>query len=189
MTMQVLETALKGVKIFTPKKHGDHRGFFSETYNQKTFADAGVNYKFVQDNQSFSAEPFTFRGLHYQEPPHTQAKLVRILRGAALDIVVDLRKGSPTYLKNIMVELNPENWTQILVPEGFAHGILTLKPDTEVFYKVSDFYAPQSDRGVLWSDPKLNLQLPVDAAKLILSDKDKNLPLLNEDNLPFVYRG
>ncbi len=187
--MQITATALPEVRIFSPKKHGDHRGFFSEVYNQKTMAEAGVNYTFVQDNQSLSAEPFTFRGLHYQTPPYTQAKLVRVLNGAVLDIVVDIRKGSPRYGKSIMVELRPDLWNQILVPEGFAHGILTLKPNTEVFYKVNQPYAPQHDRGILWSDPALNLQLPVAAGQLILSDKDKNLPLLKDADNPFVYQG
>src|ERR1700760_2593967 len=133
--MQVQETALPGVKIYSPKKNGNHRGFFSEVYNKKTLEDLGVTYDFIQDNQSLSAEPFTFRGLHYQEPPVAQSKLVRVLNGAVLDIVVDIRKGSSTYGKHIMVELRPELWNQILVPAGFAHGILTLEPNTEVFYK------------------------------------------------------
>lgn len=187
--MQITATALPEVKVITPRKFGDHRGFFSETYSARAFADNGIHYNFVQDNQSFSQAPYTLRGLHYQKPPFAQAKLVRILRGAALDIVVDIRKGSPRFGKYITVELTPELWNQILIPEGFAHGILTLLPDTEVYYKVSNLYSPENDRGVLWSDPAIGLKLPVAGDKLILSDKDKQQPLLQDADNPFVYQG
>jgi dTDP-4-dehydrorhamnose 3,5-epimerase len=185
--MQVIDTPFPEVKVFVPKKHGDHRGFFSETYSARALEPYGITDMFVQDNQSFSAEPYTFRGLHFQKPPFAQMKLVRALRGAALDIVVDIRKGSPNYGKHITVELRADAWNQILVPEGFAHGILTLEPDTELYYKVNRFYSPENDRGILWSDPALNLRLPVDAGKLILSPKDQNQPLLAAVDSPFVY--
>jgi dTDP-4-dehydrorhamnose 3,5-epimerase len=185
--MNVQMTALPEVKLLTPEKFGDARGFFSETWRADAFAKAGIAAAFIQDNQSYSAAPFTFRGLHYQKPPHAQAKLVRVLRGAALDIVVDIRKGSPTYRRHIAVELSAEKWNQIFIPEGFAHGALTLAPDTELFYKVTAHYAPEAERGIVWNDPALNIQLPVAVDKVILSDKDKNQPLLKDADNPFVY--
>ncbi|MBI3418939.1 MAG: dTDP-4-dehydrorhamnose 3,5-epimerase [Proteobacteria bacterium] len=185
--MQITPTAIPEVKVLSPKKFEDSRGFFSEVYSDKNLAGLGLARGFVQDNHSFSAELFTFRGLHYQEPPFAQAKLVRILAGAALDIAVDIRKGSPTYGQHVMVELRPQLWNQIFVPEGFAHAILTLEPGTEVFYKVSNYYSPQHDKGILWSDPALKLKLPVAVDKLILSDKDRAQPLLKDVKNPFVY--
>ncbi len=187
--MQVTDTAFPEVKVLSPKKFGDARGFFSEVYNEKTMKAAGINYTFVQDNQSYSAEPFTLRGLHYQTPPFGQTKLVRVLRGAALDIVVDVRKGSPNLGKHITVELRPDLWNQILVPEGFAHGILTTEPHTELFYKVTNYYSPANDRGIIWNDPQLAIKLPCDPSKLILSDKDLKLPLFKDADLPFTYKG
>jgi dTDP-4-dehydrorhamnose 3,5-epimerase len=185
--MQIVSTAIPDVKIITPKKHGDTRGFFSEVFIAKTAEQFAPGITFVQDNHSLSEKPFTLRGLHYQEPPHAQAKLVRILKGAALDIAVDIRKGSPTFGQHVKVELRPELWNQIYVPAGFAHAVLTLEPATEIFYKVSDYYAPSHDKGILITDPALNIQLPVPAEKLILSDKDKQLPLLKDAHTPFVY--
>lgn len=176
--MQVTETKIPDVKIFTPKKHGDHRGFFSETYNAKTFADLGVELVFVQDNHSLSAEKNVLRGLHFQLPPYAQDKLVRCIRGAILDVAVDIRKSSPTYGQHVAAEISAENWAQILVPKGFAHGFVTLEPNTEVIYKVTDYYAPDHDRGILWSDPALQIDWPVDEGRVILSDKDKAQPLL-----------
>ncbi len=186
--MEIVATALPEVKVITPKKHGDHRGFFSEVYNQKALVAAGLDYNFVQDNHSYSQAPYTLRGLHYQKPPFAQTKLVRVLRGAAIDIVVDIRKGSPNYGKHVLVELSAELWNQILVPAGFAHGVFTTAPDTELFYKVTNYYSAENDRGMLWNDPALNIKLPLkDGVQPILSDKDTKQPLFKDADNPFVY--
>lgn len=174
--MEIISTAIPDVKVLTPKKFGDHRGFFSETYNQKALAAAGITLEFVQDNHSLSVEPGVLRGLHFQTPPFGQDKLVRVLRGAVLDVAVDLRRSSPTYGQHVAVELSAENFKQILVPNGFAHGVITLAPNTEIFYKVTHFYAPECDKGVLWNDPDLGIDWPVPESGPILSDKDKNQP-------------
>jgi dTDP-4-dehydrorhamnose 3,5-epimerase len=186
--MEIVATSFPEVKVLTPKKHGDHRGFFSEVYNEAVWEKHGIHLKFVQDNHSFSAAPFTLRGLHYQKPPFAQTKVVRVLRGRALDIVVDIRKGSPTFGQYVTVELSAQMWNQILVPEGFAHGILTLEPDTELFYKVTHYYSPENDRGILWNDPALNIQLPVTPDKVILSEKDAKQPLFKDADNPFTYK-
>ena len=161
-----------------PRKFGDALGFFSEVYSRRALAEVGIALEFVQDNQAFSAEVGTVRGLHFQVPPFAQAKLVRVLRGAIFDVAVDLRRGSPTYGQHVSAVLSAANWTQILVPVGFAHGLATIEPDTEVFYKVSALYAPDHDMGVLWNDPALGIDWPVDAASAILSAKDKVQPKL-----------
>jgi dTDP-4-dehydrorhamnose 3,5-epimerase len=178
--MIVEETALAGVKIIAPKKHGDHRGFFSETYNRKTLAAAGVDLEFVQDNQSLSAQTGTLRGLHFQIPPFAQDKLVRVVRGAVLDVTVDLRKRSATYGRHVAVTLSAENWRQLLIPIGFAHGFCTLEPDTEVIYKVTNYYSAEHDRGLAWDDPALGIAWPVAAERAILSEKDRRNPLLRD---------
>jgi dTDP-4-dehydrorhamnose 3,5-epimerase len=177
---EIVATEIPDVKVITPKKFGDHRGFFSEVYNANVMKAAGINLNWVQDNHSLSAEVGVLRGLHYQIPPFAQDKLVRVTRGKILDVAVDMRKSSPTFGKHVMVELSADNWKQIFVPAGFAHGFVTLEPNTEVIYKVTNFYAPQHDRGVLWNDPALNIKWPIDPAKVILSDKDKKQPLLKE---------
>ena len=145
--MQVIETALRGVVILIPKKIGDSRGFFSETYSRPKLAAAGIALEFVQDNQSLSAEKGVVRGLHYQLYPKAQDKLVRVVRGAILDVAVDIRRGSPTFGKHVAVELSAQNWEQLLVPIGFAHGFVTLEPDTEVIYKVTNEYSPEPRTG------------------------------------------
>ncbi|MCA8931530.1 MAG: dTDP-4-dehydrorhamnose 3,5-epimerase [Rhodospirillaceae bacterium] len=178
MPFEVEPLAIPDVKLIRPVKHGDHRGYFSETYSRRTLAEAGIELDFVQDNQAFSAEVGTVRGLHFQVSPFAQAKLVRVLRGAIFDVAVDLRRGSPTYGQHVSAVLSAANWTQILVPVGFAHGLATIEPDTEVFYKVSALYAPDHDMGVLWNDPALGIDWPVDAASAILSAKDKVQPKL-----------
>jgi dTDP-4-dehydrorhamnose 3,5-epimerase len=178
--MIVEETALAGVKIIAPKKHGDHRGFFSETYNRKTLAAAGVDLEFVQDNQSLSAQTGTLRGLHFQIPPFAQDKLVRVVRGAVLDVTVDLRKRSATYGRHVAVTLSAENWRQLLIPIGFAHGFCTLEPDTEVIYKVTNYYSAEHDRGLAWDDSALGIAWPVAAERAILSEKDRRNPLLRD---------
>ncbi len=178
--MQIEETALDGVKLITPKKFGDHRGFFSVTYSAADLAQAGIDTPFVQDNQSLSAEKGTVRGLHFQLPPFAQAKLVRVVRGAVLDVAVDIRQGSATYGRHVAVTLSAQNWQQLLIPVGFAHGFCTLEPDTEVIYKVSNVYSAPHDRGLMWNDPALAIDWPVGEQEAVLSDKDKTHPLLKD---------
>jgi dTDP-4-dehydrorhamnose 3,5-epimerase len=170
--------ALPEVLIITPKRHGDGRGWFSETWSRQTLAKHGIEFDFVQDNQAFSARRGTIRGLHFQQAPHAQAKLLRVLRGAVYDVAVDVREGSPTFGRWVGAELTAERGEQILVPRGFAHGYCTLVDDTELFYKVDGQYAPQTEGGVLWNDPDLAIDWPVSAAEAMLSDKDKILPRL-----------
>lgn len=176
------------VKVFKPKRHGDHRGWFVESYSARTFESQGIHIQFVQDNQSFSAQKGTLRGLHYQKPPFAQDKLVSVLKGRALDVAVDLRVGSPTFGDHMVVELTAEEGNQILVPAGFAHGIVTLEPDTQIYYKVSAFYSPENDRGIRYDDPDLAIKWPFLQAELVLSDKDLKLPTLKNADNPFVYK-
>jgi dTDP-4-dehydrorhamnose 3,5-epimerase len=174
--MEVIDTDIPAVKLVTPKKLGDHRGFFSETYNRQHLAKAGIDLDFVQDNHSLSGQRGVIRGLHFQVPPFAQDKLIRVVRGRIFDVAVDLRRSSPTYGKHVAVELSADNWRQLLVPVGFAHGFVTLEPNTEVIYKVTTYYAPSHDRGVLWNDPALGIAWPISPSEAILSDKDKVLP-------------
>lgn len=176
--MQITPTAIPDVKLVQPKKFGDHRGFFSETYSRKALLDAGLNLAFVQDNHSLSAAAGTVRGLHYQVAPTAQAKLVRVVRGAIRDIAVDIRRGSPTFGQHVAVELSAANWTQLLVPVGFAHGFVTLEPDTEVIYKVTACYSPGDERGILWNDPALGIDWGVAPDAATLSDRDRRHPPL-----------
>ena len=171
MGVKVEKTALEGVLLITPDKFGDARGFFSETYNADALASHGVSVAFCQDNHSFSATPGTVRGLHFQAPPTAQTKLVRVSRGRVLDVAVDIREGSPTFGQHVAAELSDENWTQILVPAGFAHGFCTLEPDTEVLYKVDAPYSPDDEGGVLWNDPALGIAWP-DFAGAVVSGRD-----------------
>ncbi|KAA5605007.1 dTDP-4-dehydrorhamnose 3,5-epimerase [Roseospira marina] len=179
--MQIEALAIPEVRVLRPRKFGDHRGFFSETYNKKALAEAGIALDFVQDNHSLSATPGTLRGLHFQIPPMAQDKLVRVVKGAVFDVAVDLRASSPTYRQWVGVTLSAEEWNQILVPIGFAHGFLTLEPDTEVEYKVTNYYAPDCDRGILWNDPDLAIDWPLPAGldAPVLSDKDGKAPRLS----------
>jgi dTDP-4-dehydrorhamnose 3,5-epimerase len=176
--MQVTTLKIPEVKLIVPKSFEDRRGIFSEIYNARLMADAGIIDVFVQDNLSLSTEVGTIRGLHFQTPPFAQAKLVRVGRGRILDVAVDIRRSSPTYGKHVSAELSHENRVQIYVPIGFAHGFCTLEPNTEVVHKVSNFYAPQADAGVLWSDSDLEIDWPVRPEKVIVSEKDARLPLL-----------
>ena len=176
--MQSEHLKIPDVKVLTPKKNGDHRGFFSEVYNRKTLAEAGIDITFVQDNHAFSAEKGTVRGLHFQVPPFAQDKLVRVVHGSVFDVAVDLRRGSPTYGQHVSVVLSAEAWNQNLVPIGFAHGLVTLEPDTEVLYKVSNYYSAEHDKGLLWNDPALGIEWPVTEEEAILSAKDKVQPRL-----------
>ena len=179
------QTLLAGVHIVTPKRFSDDRGFFSETWNRRALVDAGIDIDFVQDNHSLSRQAGTLRGLHFQTPPHAQAKLVRVVRGAVFDVAVDYRVGSPTYLQWVGVELTAENGKQLLVPEGFLHGFLTLADDTEVLYKCSDYYAPDCDRSVLFDDPDIGIDWGADIT--VLSDKDANASLVANTPSPFTY--
>ncbi len=179
------ETALAGVKIVTPGRFGDDRGFFSEVYNEAAWRRAGLVHRFVQDNHSWSAAAGTIRGLHFQLPPHAQDKLVRVARGRVLDVAVDLRRSSPTFGRHVAVELSADNWAQLLVPVGFAHGFCTLTENAEVLYKVSDFYSPAHDRGLAWDDPDLAIAWPVARNDAVLSDKDRRWPRLRD--LPAAF--
>ena len=178
--MQVENTAIADVKIITPNKFGDHRGFFSEVYSRKAWAEAGLDYEFVQDNHSFSVEVGVIRGLHFQTEPFGQDKLVRVAKGRVLDVAVDLRRSSQTYGKHVAVELSAANWRQLLVPIGFAHGFCTLEADCEVLYKVTNIYSPAHDKGLAFDDPALGIDWRIDLAKAVLSDKDRKQPRLAE---------
>ena len=171
--------AIPEVLLITPKRHGDARGWFSETWSRKSLAEAGVHADFVQDNQAFSAKKGTLRGLHFQTAPHPQGKLVRVLRGAIYDVAVDIRAGSPSYGRWVAAELTAEGGEQLFVPRGFAHGYCTLTDDCELFYKVDGLYAPQTEGGVIWNDPDLAIPWPLDGDP-VLSDKDKVLPRLKD---------
>ena len=187
--MKVTETKLKGVYLVEPKVFGDERGWFMESWSKQKFEGAGLNVEFVQDNHSFSADKGTLRGLHYQIEPMAQAKLIRCTKGAIFDVAVDIRKGSPNYTKWVGVELSAENKKQLFIPHGFAHGFLTLTDDVEVQYKADNFYAPHYDGNIRWDDPDIDIDWPFDPT--ILSEKDKNAPLLkervNRNELNFMF--
>ncbi|HEX8417386.1 MAG TPA: dTDP-4-dehydrorhamnose 3,5-epimerase [Methylobacterium sp.] len=176
--MRVIETGIPAVKRVVPARHGDARGWFSETYRADRLAETGITCAFVQDNQSFSAPVHTIRGLHFQTPPAAQAKLVRVLAGAILDVAVDLRRASPTYGQHVAVRLDAQGGEQLFVPAGFAHGFCTLEPDTMVAYKVDAYYSPEHDRSLVWNDPALAIAWPVGEGEAALSDKDRAAPRL-----------
>ena len=186
--MDVQETKLGGVFVLTPRRFGDNRGFFSESWNKNVMAAAGLDYDFVQDNHSVSAAVGTLRGLHFQSPPNAQAKLVRCGRGRLFDVAVDIRKGSPMFGKWVAEELSFENGKQLLIPHGFLHGFVTLEPDTEIIYKCDDYYAPECDGAVRFDDPDLGIDWGIDPNKAILSDKDANAPFLKDFDSPFIYK-
>jgi dTDP-4-dehydrorhamnose 3,5-epimerase len=177
------------IVCLTPQIYSDQRGWFSETFRMDRFVSHIGNNLFLQDNQSFSRDLGTLRGLHFQLPPHPQAKLVRCLSGALFDVAVDIRSGSPTYGHWIGMELSAENGKQLYIPAGFAHGFVTLQPDTMIFYKVSDYYAPDCDRGLAWNDPAIAIDWPLQDKKPILSAKDEKQPYLKDFQSPFVYDG
>jgi len=186
MPLIVESTAIADVKIITPPRFGDARGFFSETFNHKALAEAGLDLPpFVQDNQSLSGPAGTVRGLHFQSAPAAQMKLVRVIRGAIFDVAVDIRPNSKTFGQHVAVELSADNWAQLLIPTGFAHGFCTLQPDTEVVYKAGDYYSPAHDHGFLWNDPDLGIDWPVSAEEALLSAKDAVQPRLAD--LPRAY--
>jgi len=178
--VQITELKISGVMLIAPKRFHDARGYFTELYSSKALGAAGINEAFVQDNLSLSTKAGTIRGLHFQLPPHSQAKLVRANKGRILDVAVDLRPSSPTYGQHVFCELSAENGFQLYVPHGFAHGFCTLEPDTEVVYKVSDYYAPKAEGGILWSDPALHIDWPVGTDAATVSEKDAVLPLLKD---------
>lgn len=182
------ETSIAGLQLFTPKRHGDHRGFFCELFRQDAFEAAAGPTVFVQENQSLSRETGTLRGLHFQARPKAQGKLVRCGRGALLDVVVDIRTGSPTFGRHAAFELSAENGRQLWVPAGFAHGFCTLEADTEILYKVTDYYSPEHDRGLAFDDPALGIDWPVESGAAILSDKDRRHPRLADLPDYFAYQ-
>ncbi|HEU4987167.1 MAG TPA: dTDP-4-dehydrorhamnose 3,5-epimerase [Rhizobiaceae bacterium] len=183
MSLELRPTALQGVMEIRPRKFGDERGFFSETWNARAMADAGLDLDFVQDNHSYSVARGVLRGLHYQLAPRAQDKLVRVIRGAILDVAVDIRAHSPTFRKWVAVELSARLWNQLLIPKGFAHGFVTLEPDTEVAYKVTDYYSAEHDRSIRFDDPAIGIDWPLPASLLTLSDKDRNAPRLDQSEV------
>jgi len=185
--MQIERTALDGVLILTPARHGDARGFFSESWNRATLAAHGIEIDFVQDNHSLSGRAGTIRGLHFQTPPHPQAKLVRCGRGALFDVAVDIRKGSPTFGQWVGAELSFENGRQLLVPVGFAHGFVTRVPETEIIYKCSAPYAPECDRAIAFDDPDIGVDWGLTRSDAHLSEKDAAAPRLRECGTPFAF--
>jgi dTDP-4-dehydrorhamnose 3,5-epimerase len=178
--MQLIATHISDVKILQPERITDSRGFFSEVWNARGWAATGVDAAFVQDNHAHNPAKGTLRGLHYQLPPKAQGKLLRVTRGAAFDVAVDVRSSSPTFGSQVSVILSAENWRQLWVPPGFAHGYCTLEDDTEVLYKVTDFYSPDHDRGLAWDDPALAIEWPFPAEALVISERDRQLPRLSD---------
>jgi dTDP-4-dehydrorhamnose 3,5-epimerase len=188
--MNVMATALPEIKVYIPKRVTDGRGYFCEWYNARDLSEAGLDRAFLQDNVSLSKEAGTIRGMHFQNPPHAQAKLVGVLAGVALDVIVDIRKGSPSFGRHVTVELSAERGNQVFVPEGFAHGFCTLRPDTLVGYKVTAYYDAKADAGIAWDDPDLAIDWPASANASSLSARDRGLPRLAAlDPPPFVYEG
>lgn len=185
--MERTETKLPGVCVLEPKVFGDHRGYFMETYSTAAFQAVGIDAVFVQDNQSFTQRKGTLRGIHFQNAPMAQAKLVRVTRGAVLDVAVDLRRGSPTYRQWTGVELTADNKKMFFLPRGFGHGFVTLTEDVEFVYKVDALYSPACDRGIRYSDPDIGVDWGVNAP--ILSEKDTRSPFLRESDCNFVYDG
>lgn len=182
--MKFIETEITNLIVIEPKMFGDNRGWFSESYNESVFLNNGINIKFIQDNHSYSAQKGVLRGLHFQNNPKAQTKLVRCTKGRIWDVAVDLRRNSPTYLKWFGIELTAENHKMLLVPQGFAHGFVTLENDCEVQYKVDDLYDKQLDRSIKYNDPSIGVKWPID--EVILSEKDKNAPLLKDSDVNFI---
>lgn len=181
--MEVIPLNIADVLEIRPKKFGDARGFFSETYNAARFSEAGISLTFVQDNHSFSAAKGVLRGLHYQLPPFAQDKLVRVVKGSILDVAVDIRRSSPTFGKWVSLVVSASGWNQILVPKGFAHGFVTLEENTEVTYKVTDYYSPDHDRNIRFDDPAIGIEWPIPASDVQLSEKDAKAPLMADAQL------
>jgi dTDP-4-dehydrorhamnose 3,5-epimerase len=188
VVMDLFPTTIPEIKLLRLRRFDDERGFFSETYSHRTLAASGILDDFVQDNHSLSRHAGVIRGLHFQIPPFAQAKLLRVVRGSVLDVAVDIRVGSPTFARHVAAVLSADRWNQIYIPVGIAHGFATLEPGTEVIYKVSDYYAPEFERGVLWNDPALAIDWPVPAGATILSDKDRRHPPLAALPSYFFYQ-
>jgi dTDP-4-dehydrorhamnose 3,5-epimerase len=186
-TLTVTPLAIADILLVEAKKSADERGFFSETYNRAAFMAHGIDADFVQDNHSFSAARNVVRGLHFQIPPAAQAKLVRVVKGAILDVAIDIRHGSPTFGRHVSATISADAWNQIFIPEGFAHGFCTLEPNTEVIYKASARYSPEKDRGIRWNDPALSIVWPVDSSNAILSVRDEAHPRLSDIPAYFTY--
>jgi len=184
--MIVESTTIPDVKRIIPQRFTDGRGFFAETYHQAKLADLGIDVNFVQDNHSLSAKAGTVRGLHFQAAPHAQAKLVRCGRGAIFDVAVDIRRGSPSFGKWVGTELSADNGHQILIPAGFAHGFVTLQPDSEIIYKCSDYYAPEFEGTLRWNDPAIGIDWPL-SGRAALNERDANAPLLADLKSPFTW--
>src|SRR5215831_13206841 len=184
--MQILETAIGDIKLIKPVRHVDPRGFFSEVFKESELQKHAIEIHFVQDNHSLWVSKGVVRGLHFQIPPFAQAKLLRVTAGSIIDVAVDIRAGSPSFGCHVAVVLSAADWNQIFIPEGFAHGYCTLEPNTEVIYKVSAYYSPEHDRGLLWNDPALGIAWPVSANEALVSDKDRTHPVLSE--LPQHFR-
>ncbi|MEL7463267.1 MAG: dTDP-4-dehydrorhamnose 3,5-epimerase [Pseudomonadota bacterium] len=184
--MQIEATAIEDVKLIIPRRFGDARGWFSETWNAAAMGAAGLSFDFVQDNHSLSVETYTLRGLHYQAPPFAQTKLVRVARGRVLDVAVDVRPSSPTYKRWVAVELTASAGEQLLVPRGFLHGFLTLEPNTEVIYKVDAHYSAEADGSVRFDDPDLAVDWMVPREQILLSDKDRAAPAFADWTNPFA---
>lgn len=187
--IKVTETNLMDVKIIEPAVFGDHRGFFTESYSKEAFSEVGITFDFVQDNHSLSVEAGVIRGLHFQKGEAAQTKLIRVVSGAVLDVIVDIRKGSPTYGKSEGYILSADNQRQLLVPKGFAHGFVTLTSNVNFLYKCDNYYNAESDAGIAFDDPALGIDWPLDLSKAILSEKDKQHPTLAtfEKENPFIY--
>jgi len=185
--MEVTETAIAGIKILRPIRHVDERGFFSEVFRESTLRQHGININVVQENHSMSASEGVVRGLHFQIPPFAQAKLLRVTAGTVFDVAVDIRWGSPTFGRYVAVVLSAAEWNQIFIPTGFAHGFCTLEPATEIVYKVDSYYSAEHDRGLLWNDPSLGIDWPVDSGNAILSYRDRRHPLLSDLPHYFYY--
>ena len=185
--MDVEKTRIEGAIVLTPKVFGDNRGWFMESYSKRTLAEVGITDDFIQDNRSFSAEKGTLRGLHYQTEPMAQAKLITCLKGEILDVAVDIRQGSPTYMKWVAVKLTEENKKMFYIPAGCLHGFVTLTDNVEVMYKVNNFYSPENDRSVRFDDPAIGVDWGV--TNPVLSQKDLNAPLLSDSDVKFNYKG
>jgi dTDP-4-dehydrorhamnose 3,5-epimerase len=186
--MIVTKTEIDEVVIIEPRKFGDSRGFFSEVFNAKLLRDHIGDLDFVQDNHSLSEKKGTLRGIHFQAPPRAQDKLIRCIRGSILDIAVDLRVGSPSFGKSVCAVLSAQNWRQLFVPKGFGHAFLTLEENVEVVYKVTDYYSPEHDGGVIWNDPDLAIAWGLETGEDVeLSAKDAVLPTLSNLASPFVF--
>ena len=185
--MRRIDTALPGVCIVEPQAYGDHRGYFMETYSTRAFEQIGITAVFVQDNQSFTAQKGTLRGIHFQNAPMAQAKLVRVTRGAVMDVAVDLRRDSPTYRQWVAVELSAENKRMLYLPRGFGHGFRTLTDDVEFCYKVDNLYSKEHDRGIRFDDPAIGVDWG-EVVEELLSAKDTSAPLLEESDCNFLYK-